>query len=54
MSLNRRMEPFREARPDWPSGWTQGPNISGGQKTARSNAESFGDAVGFVELMCPG
>ena len=30
-----------EARPDWPRGWAQGPKISGGQKTVRSNIFSF-------------
>ena len=36
MFLIWRLESFREASPDGPSGWTQGPKISGGQNTVMS------------------
>ena len=44
----------KEARPDWPRGWTQGPKISGGQKTVRSNIFSFEGVVGCGGLACLG
>ena len=36
----------RRDRRDWPRGWTQGPKISGGQKTVRPNVFSFEGVVG--------
>jgi len=38
MSLISLLEWFREASPDGPRGWTQGPKTSGGQITVRSKA----------------